>query len=170
MALTKGSLFNTFMLNDVQILVVDNDRDSGHLYTALFESYGVEVTPTESIKKALELLKKFVPDILICETRFLGESVDPLIRQVRFIAQNNHREIPVFVTSTFPAMNLAEHLKAKVEAYQVKPIDLDQFVVEVWNLVLLSKITQPLNIQNESIGLADRTKYRQNIPVLDASV
>jgi hypothetical protein len=49
--------------------------------------------------------------------------------------------IPIFVTSTFPAIHLAKNLKIKIGAYQIKPIDLDQFVAEIWNLILLSKTT-----------------------------
>nr|RNJ67322.1 MAG: hypothetical protein EDM05_21345 [Leptolyngbya sp. IPPAS B-1204] len=48
-------------------------------------------------------------------------------------------------------MNLAEHIKVKVEAYQIKPIDLDQFVAKVGNL--LSKTTQPLTIPDWLAGL-----------------
>lgn len=151
MLLKQAVLSNLSVCKNARILTVDNDRDSGALYTALFEGYSVTVMTTESIKEALDLLNQFVPDILVCEARFLGESVYPLIQQVRSIAQDRQKMIPIFVASTFPAINLAEYLKVKVEAYQIKPIDLDQFVTQVWNLILLSKFTQPLNIQD---GLA----------------
>lgn len=147
MLLKQGVLFNPPVCNDVRILTVDNDRDSGALYTALFESYSVMVMTTESIEEALNILKRFVPDILVCEARFLGESVYPLIQRVRSIAQDRHKLIPIFVISTFPAINLAEHLKVKVEAYQIKPVELDQLIAEVWNLILLSRIT-PLTIHD----------------------
>lgn len=148
MSLTQGVLFNPSIFSKMQILTVDNDRDTGALYTALFESYGVTVRTTESIKEALDLLHRFVPDVLVCEARFRGESVYPLIRQVRSTAQNTRKVIPIFVTSTCPTMNLAEHLEVRVEAYKTKPIDLDQFVDTVWNLFLLSKISRPLNIHD----------------------
>lgn len=146
MLLVQDVFLTPFLLSDVKILTVDNDRDCGALYTAVFENYGVAAVTTESIKEALELLSQFVPDILICESRFLGESVYPLIQQVRSIAQKQRKMIPVFVTSTHPVMHLADYLKVPVEAYQTKPIDLDLFVAEVWNLILLSKITQPLPV------------------------
>lgn len=146
MLLKQGVLFNSSVCNDVRILMVDNDRDSGALYTALFESYSATVLTAESIKEALSLLNRFVPDILVCEARFLGESVYPLIQQVRSIAQDGYKLIPIFVISTCPAINLAEYLKVKVEAYQIKPVDLNQLVAEVWNLILLSKTTQPLTV------------------------
>ncbi|HEY9881465.1 MAG TPA: hypothetical protein V6D29_23630 [Leptolyngbyaceae cyanobacterium] len=148
MLLVQNVLFNSFLLGDVKILTVDNDCDSGDLYAVLLKNYNVTVMNAESIKEALNLLTRFVPDILICEARFLGESIDPLLQQVRSIAQDRHQVIPIFVTSTFPAINLAERLKIKVEAYQMKPVDLDQFVIQVWKLILLSKITQPLTVHN----------------------
>lgn len=160
MSLKKGDLFVPSILNDVQILVVDNDRDSRTLYAALFESYGVAVTATESVKEALDLLNRFMPDILICETRFLGESVYPLIQQIRYIAQNSYKVIPIFAISTFPTISLAEHLKVGVEAYQIKPIDLNQFVNEVCSLLLLSKITQPLSVHDWLSKISiDKTPY-----------
>jgi response regulator RpfG family c-di-GMP phosphodiesterase len=153
------------MLNDVKILAVDNDCNTGVLYTALFENHSATVMTTESIEEALSLLKQFVPDILICEARFLGESVDPLIQRVRSIAESSHILIPIFVTSTFPAIDLAKHLKLKVEAYQIKPIDLDQFVAEVWNLILLSRITQPFNIhaQLAKLGISETSCCYQEV-------
>lgn len=135
---------NLCTCSDVKILTVDNDHDSGALYKALFESNGATVMTTESVKEALDLLQQFVPDILVCEARFLGESVYPLIQRVRSIAQDSQKLIPICVTSTFPAINLDEYLKVKVEVYQIKPIDLDQLVAEVWNLVLPLKIIQIL--------------------------
>lgn len=148
MTLTQNVLLNPSTLNNVQILAVDNDRDSGALYRAVLEEYGVEVTTTESIKETLACLHQFIPDILICEARFLGESVQPLLYQVRAIAKNNHKIIPIFVISTYPVINLAEYFKVKVEAYQIKPVNIDQFIDQVCKLALLSKVGKPFSIQD----------------------
>lgn len=148
MTLTQNVLLNPSVLNNMQILTVDNERDSGALYRAVLEDYGVELTTTESIQEALDLLHQFVPDIVICETRFLGESVYPLLQQVRSIGKNSHKIIPVFVTSTYPEINLAEQLKVKVEAYQIKPVNIDQFVDQVCKLALLSKVGKPFSVQD----------------------
>lgn len=136
------------MLHNVQILTVDNDLDSGELYTALLERCGITVMATESIKAALNFLDQFVPDILICEGRFLDESVDPSIQKVRIIAQNSCKVIPVFVISNIPAIDIAKHLKVKIEAYQIKPIDLGQLVDEVWGLILRSRTSQPFSFKD----------------------
>lgn len=153
MFLNQDVVLDMSPVSNVQILTVDNDRDTGALYTALLKDSTVSVVATESIKSALDLLNQFTPNVLVCEARFLGESVYPLIRKVRSIAQTTHRVIPIFVTSTFSATNLTKHLTVKVEAYQIKPIDSDRFVDEVGNLLLLSKITQPLTIHDWLVTL-----------------
>lgn len=143
MSLMQNTVLRRLRPKPVQILAVDNDRDSSNLYTALFEYDGVKVKTTESVKEALDLLEQFVPDVLVCEFRFLGESVYPLIQKVRDIAQNRHRNIPVFVISTFPAAHLAKTLLVQVDAYQTKPVELDRVTQEIRNLLLLSQTAHP---------------------------
>ncbi|MBW4520105.1 MAG: response regulator [Scytolyngbya sp. HA4215-MV1] len=134
------------ILQDVQILVADNDRDSGDLYAVLFASYGAKVTTTSSIKDALDLLNQFIPDILICELRFLGESVHSLIQQARYLSRHSGKPIPILVTSTCSSEILAQQLTEKVEAYLLKPLDLDRFVSEVCNLTHPSMVSPSQNL------------------------
>lgn len=144
---TNKLLLNSELLKDVQILVVENDFDNRDLYAVLLESYGANVTALGSIKEALACLNGYIPTILICEIRFLGESVYPLIQQVRSLASSISKAIPILVTSTCPPMSLAQQLQVPVEAYLLKPFDLDHFVEQVWNLTHLSEVTYPPSIQ-----------------------
>jgi CheY-like chemotaxis protein len=134
MSITNELLPNSEFLKELQILVVDNDRDSRELYTVLLESYGAKVITISSIKDALDLLKWCIPAILICEIRFLGESVYPLIQQVRYLAFTSGRTIPILATSTCSLTSLTQQFQVKVEAYLLKPFDLDYFVAQVWKL------------------------------------
>lgn len=122
------------ILKDVQILVVDNDRDTRELYAFVLESYGARVATTGSIKNALDLLSGSIPAILICEARFLGERVHPLIEQSRFLALKSDRTLPILLASTCSLAELTQRWKLKTEAYLLKPFDLDDFVDKVWNL------------------------------------
>ena len=130
---------------DVQILVVDNDQDSRNLYADLLESSVTEVTALSSIKDALDFLDYCIPAIVICEMRFLGECVYPLIQQIRYLVLNSGRTIPILVTSAFAPTGL-EPLPV-VEAYVPKPIDSDSFIDKVWEMILLSSINCLLDIQ-----------------------
>ncbi len=136
------------MLKDVPILIVDNDRDSRDLYAFLLDSYGAKVTTLGSIKDALDLLPWCMPALLICEMRFLGESVDPLIQHVRDLALSSGSMTPILITSTCSLANLAQPLQVKIEAYLLKPINIGFFVEAVWNLTHRPKLTSPSNMQD----------------------
>ncbi len=129
------------VLKNVHVLVVDNDQGSQELYTFVLKTYGANVTAIGSVKEALDFLDWYIPTVLICEMRFLGETVYPLIQRVRHLALGDSRTIPVMVISTCPSTCLTDQLQLKIEAYLIKPIDLDQFIREVWNLAQLSIIT-----------------------------
>jgi CheY-like chemotaxis protein len=135
------------VLTGMQVLVVENDRDSRDLYAVLLTIYGAKVTTIGSVKDALDLLDRLIPDLVICEIRFLGESVYPLIQRVRELKSSRGR-VPILVTPTCSPASLAQQLTLKVEAYLRKPIDIDQLVYEVWNLLLMSKTAHLLNTQN----------------------
>ncbi len=134
-------------MQDAQILLVDNDRGTRDLYAFLLEDQGARVVASSSIHAALELLDGYVPNVLICEMRFLGENVLPLIQQVRSLACSSGRPIPILVTSTCDPINLAQQLTVNVEAYLLKPIDIDNFVDQVCNLTRLSNMVYPPSIQ-----------------------
>ena len=137
-------LSNPEILKDVQIMIVDNDRDCRDLYAVLFEAFNAKVKVAASIKEALTLLDWIIPDILVCEMNFFGESVYPLIERLRHLEKNNSRAIPIVVNSTVCPTILAQKLTVNVEAYLLKPIDVCHLVNEVWTLVMLSKIPYPI--------------------------
>ncbi|MBD2066706.1 response regulator [Leptolyngbya sp. FACHB-671] len=147
MLITNELLLNPGLLKNVEIFVVDNDRDSRDLYACLLESYGARVTTISSIKDALDFLEWRIPTILICETRFLGEGIYPLIQHVKHLTLTTGRMLPVIVTSTSSSTSFAQQWGLEVEAYLLKPIDLNRFVQEIWRLTLLSSVAYPLNLQ-----------------------
>jgi response regulator RpfG family c-di-GMP phosphodiesterase len=131
-------------IKGVNILVADNDADSRYLWTLLLEEYGAKVMAFESIKDALASLENFMPDLLICEIRFLGESVTPLIDRVKHISITHERIIPILITSTCSPANFFHFfhdIAVVAKAYLLKPIDIDDFVDTALNLV---------NLRNES--------------------
>lgn len=148
MNMVKSHSAKIGILKDVQILVVDNDLDTRDMYTFLLEDLGANVTIAGSIKEALKFLDWLLPDVLITEMVFLGESIDLLIQKLQQMALINNISIPILVTSTCCKRNVAEYLKVEVEAYLLKPINLDDLVSQIWNLIVRSKITHPFSIQD----------------------
>ncbi|MBW4672009.1 MAG: hypothetical protein KME60_32440 [Cyanomargarita calcarea GSE-NOS-MK-12-04C] len=94
---TSGSMH---ILKGVQVLVVDNDNDSGEIYDTLLNHFDAIVTLYSSVKNALEILDWLTPNIIVCEIRFLGESVYRLFEKLHAIEVGSGNHIPIIVTST----------------------------------------------------------------------
>ncbi|MEP0920105.1 response regulator [Leptolyngbya sp. DQ-M1] len=140
--LNSNKLLNPEILKNVPILIVDNDRDNRDFYAFLLESYGARVATTGSVEGGLALLNKSLPRILICEMRFPGESVYPLIRRAKYLALKSGSTTSVLITSTCPIAEFTHQPGFKAEAYLLKPVKLDDFVNEVWNLTQGSRISE----------------------------
>ncbi|MBW4465437.1 MAG: response regulator [Pegethrix bostrychoides GSE-TBD4-15B] len=147
----------------MDILTVDNDCDTRELYKIVFEDYGANVVTAGSVIAGMEALDSQAFDAVICEIRFAGESVYPLIQKLRFMDQISGRTTPILVTSTCPSAELTRHLTVKVEAYLLKPIALSHLVEAVWNTVFWSKITHPSGI----LELGYKSKSEQEWALLN---
>ncbi|HSM80203.1 MAG TPA: response regulator [Nodosilinea sp.] len=164
--MAKPATASPAMLRDVQILVVDNDADSRFLYATLFEPYGAKVTGLDSVGEALDQIRSFTPDILICEIRFINETIFPLLRQLRASARQRQASIPVLVVSAYCSAKLDETLRAQVTGQLLKPIDIHQLVDEVWGLVQLSRQTGPLHSRDRQARLAkNRCDFIQPVQI-----
>ncbi|MBD2294341.1 response regulator [Anabaena sphaerica FACHB-251] len=134
MNLSVASPAKVGILKDLQILVVDNDVDSGVLYSIFLTNFGATVKTSSSIKEALEILHWFVPHIIICEIRFLGESVYKLFNKLSVMEGDNRNYIPVIVTSTASTGIISEIPAIELERYLLKPVDLDKLILMITKL------------------------------------
>ncbi|MDZ8034154.1 MAG: response regulator [Nostoc sp. DedQUE08] len=123
------------ILKGVQVLVVDNDRDSRDLYAFLLEDLSANVITAGSIEEALETLSWFTPNIIVSEIRFLGESIYTLLNRLDAIELDNGKHIPIIVTSTSTTGTCDQIPDVEFEEYLLKPFDLDEFVSMIVNQV-----------------------------------
>ncbi|MBD2525496.1 response regulator [Nostoc sp. FACHB-133] len=135
MNLINGFCLTDGILKGVEVLVVDNDRDSRDLYTFLLEDQSANVITTGSVKEALEILSWFTPNILVCEIRFLGESIYTLLNTLSAMEADNGKHIPIIVTSTSTTGTHDLIPNVEFEEYLLKPFDLDKFVSMIRNQV-----------------------------------
>ncbi|WP_414541305.1 response regulator [Nostoc sp. CCY0012] len=131
--------FKLGILAGVRILIVDNDCDSRDLYTFLLEDLSGNVISSSSIQEAVEILTWFVPHILVCEIRFLGESVYALLNKLTAMEADNRNHIPIIVTSTSTTGTIEQIPDVEFEGYLLKPIDLDKLVFMIENLVNIGR-------------------------------
>lgn len=123
------------ILKGVQVLVVDNDNNSGEMYNVLLNHFNAIVTLSRSVKEALEILDWLIPNIIICETRFLGESVYRLIEKLDAMEARSGNHIPIIVTSTCDTSCHEQIPGVEVEGYLLKPFNPEQLVLMISNLM-----------------------------------
>ncbi|BDI17123.1 hypothetical protein ANSO36C_29250 [Nostoc cf. commune SO-36] len=123
------------ILKGVQVLVVDNDRDTRDLYAFLLQDLSANVITAGSVKEAVEILSWFIPNILICEIRFLGESIYTLLNKLNAMEAENGNHIPIMVTSTSTTGTHEQIPDVEFEKYLLKPFSLDKFVFMIFNQV-----------------------------------
>lgn len=127
------------VLKGVQILVVDNDNDSGEMYDTLLNHFDAIVTLAISVKNALEILDWLIPNIIICEIRFLGESVYRLFEKLHAIEVGSGNHIPIIVTSTRYISSREQIDDVEFEGYLLKPFDPEELVLTIVNLMEIIK-------------------------------
>lgn len=88
-----------------------------------------------SVKEALEILSWFTPNIIVCEIRFLGESIYTLLNTLSAMEADNGKHIPIIVTSTSTTDTHDLIPNVEFEEYLLKPFDLDKFVSMIRNQV-----------------------------------
>lgn len=129
------------LLKDIQLLIIDNDRDSLRLYATLLEEYGANAVTAVSIAEALELVDWFLPEILICEMRFCGENIDTLPTKLSEMEKSSGNRIPAIAITAWITDKFAQVLDASFETYLLKPVDLDILVSQIESLLLPSRAT-----------------------------
>ncbi|PSB33661.1 hypothetical protein C7B82_04030 [Stenomitos frigidus ULC18] len=130
-------------LKGVQVLVVDNDRDSLYLYETLLKSCGANVITAASVKEAIDVLSWLLPNILICETRFRGESLSTLTTELNALETHGGNHIPTIAITTWITDSLAQIIEAGFEHYLLKPVDLGHLVSLIRDLVVSNKRRRP---------------------------
>jgi CheY-like chemotaxis protein len=135
MLLTHRQSTQIELLKGVQVLVVDNDRDSGEFYRTLLEGCGATVVTCNSIQEALTIFDWLLPQILLCEMRFLGESIETLVTKLHDMERKGGQHIPAIAITTLITDNFAKILNAGFEGFLLKPIDLNDLVSVLRHLV-----------------------------------
>jgi CheY-like chemotaxis protein len=127
-------------LTGLRILVVDDNNDSCFYLTALLELEGATVEAVPSAALALEILPKFQPDALICDIAMPGEDGYTFIRKVRALKAYEGGRVPsVALTAYADSEDRFHALQAGFQKHIAKPVDPDELVEIIANLVTFSK-------------------------------
>lgn len=118
-----------------KVLIVDDQYGIRLLLYEVFKREGYEVHQAENGKKALEMVKRHTPDIILLDMKLPGMDGIEILKQIRKIDDN----VKVIMMTAYGELDmLAEAVKYNVVTYFTKPFDIDQLKNKV-NEVLTTK-------------------------------
>ena len=113
----------------LQILLVDDEPDTRELLVFVLEQYEAEVKEAASVREALEVLKEFVPDVLVSDIGMPGLDGYTLIRQVRAMPEAPLSEIPAIALTAYASdLDRDRALEAGFQMHLSKPVGADELV------------------------------------------
>jgi len=116
-------------LGGVRVLVVDDAPYVRDVVTDILEQDGAEVTAAETAEKALEILQRERPNVLLSDLTMPGKSGYWLIGQVRALPPERGGATPAvaFTAYSSPA-HRAGVLRAGFQLHVAKPVGIHELV------------------------------------------
>ena len=111
-------------LAGLRLLVVDDEQETLELFTSLFAQHGAEIAVASSAAQALDRLRAFRPDVLICDIEMPGEDGYALIGCVRALPLAQGGAVPAVAVTAYGSV---EHririLSAGFQMHVPKPVE-----------------------------------------------
>jgi hypothetical protein len=123
-------------LTSVRVLVVDDETDSRKFMKTVLEECQAEVIAVASVPEALQMLKRWQPDVLISDIGMPQEDGYSLIRQVRSLPPDQGGNIPAAALTAYAG--LEDRLRAIQAGFQLhlpKPIEPAELAIVIASLV-----------------------------------
>jgi signal transduction histidine kinase/ActR/RegA family two-component response regulator len=118
------SLAGVARLDGLRVLVVDDDDEAVSLARAILGGAGAEVRACLSAPEALELLRHWLPDVLVSDIEMPGEDGYSLIRKVRALVEDEGGRTPaVALTAYGRTQDRTRSLAAGFSMHVPKPVD-----------------------------------------------
>lgn len=127
------------LLNGLQILLVEDERDVRDLEALILQNYGVHVTTKSSAAEAFSFLTneglRDYPDLLISDITMPGEDGCTFIQRVRKLKHERLRSIPaIALTSLSSDEDRQKILAAGFHVHVVKPPDPEYLAMQIAKL------------------------------------
>ncbi|KAM3100938.1 response regulator [Phormidesmis sp. 146-12] len=117
--------YYSLALDGLRILVVDHDEDSRDLLTTLFLGYGITTLTADSAQKALEIVERDKPDLLISELLLPYEDGYSLVETLKARVP----EMPkIALTVCASDQDRDQALAAGFYDYLIKPFDFEKLL------------------------------------------
>ncbi|HEY2827039.1 MAG TPA: ATP-binding protein [Pirellulales bacterium] len=142
--INRTDAFDAPDLTGIKVLVVDDEADSRQAVRQLLEKQHAEVCVAESADEALEMLKKFQPQVLLSDIGMPQKDGYELIREVRSLAATEGGNVPAVALTAFVRMeDRRRALLAGYQSHLAKPVDVGELIAVVAMLAGRTSKTPP---------------------------
>lgn len=128
-------------LNGIKVLVVDDDTDTREYIVFLLEQQQANAIALPNAREALATLTEYLPDILLSDIGMPDVDGYMLIRQVRKLTPGEGGQIPALALTAYAGeIDRERALEAGFQGHVSKPVDPDNLVVAIANLLQQTKL------------------------------
>lgn len=122
-------------LEGIQVLLVDDDKDTLQMLTVMLTEYGAEVQTASSVAEALETLEWYYPNVLVSDLAMPDEDGYSLINKVRMLDERNGGDIPAIALTAYARVEDRAHaLSAGFNMFVPKPVKPNELITVIANL------------------------------------
>ena len=122
-------------LSNLQILVVDDDNDSREFQAFLLEQNGATVIAVASGIEALQVLDRFIPDVLVSDVGMPEMDGYRLMEQIRSRLPGRGERIPAVALTDYAAEIDQKRAFQALQAHITKPVVPEKLVKAIVKLV-----------------------------------
>ncbi|HXG67219.1 MAG TPA: PAS domain S-box protein [Blastocatellia bacterium] len=127
-------------LEGLRVLVVEDEKDSRELVTAMLRECAAEVRAVATVEEALRAFGQWRPDVLVSDVEMPGEDGYSLIRKVRALAAEQGGQTPsLALTAHARTEDRLRALSAGFDAHVAKPVRLAELVAVIASLARRGK-------------------------------
>ena len=137
--------YNNQQIDKERLLIVEDDEELGTLLKEEVGDHGIEAEWTGSAENALEIMKKWLPDMVITDLRLPGMDGLDLLRAARRIFADSMPDFLV-ITAFGTITRAVESLKSGAEDFLTKPLDLDHFILTVSRILRNRKMRREISM------------------------
>jgi CheY-like chemotaxis protein len=120
----------------MRVLLVDDQPDTLEMLKAAFEQCRAEVRTSIDVATAFEVFQQWQPDVLVSDIAMPGEDGFSLIAKVRALEQQGGERTPAIALTAFVRVkDRARVLQAGYDRFVPKPVDPDELLATLANLV-----------------------------------
>ena len=137
-----------------KILAVDDSRENLELLEALLSVVGYEVVTASDGEKALDMVKREAPDLVIVDTMMPGMNGFAVCSQLK--ANDETRLIPIIlITPIRETKHAVTGFEAGVDDFLYRPINSVELIARVRSLVRTKRLNDQLvSVENTIMALA----------------